>query len=212
LLENFAIFRLCKKVNQSSETSLEFIPLSYVEPLLIDAMFARTAPLEVDVGCGEGAFLVTMATRFPERNFLGIERLLGRVRKTCRRADHAGLKNIRVLRVESAYAVRHLLPRGLVAVFHVMFPDPWPKRKHRRRRLINGEFLDSVWAALQCGGELRLTTDDRDYFEQMKKVSALRTDFVEMKWPFDSDYPQTDFEKHFRAQGLPIHRLLLRKV
>jgi tRNA (guanine-N7-)-methyltransferase len=92
-----------------------------------------------------------------------------------------------------------------------MFPDPWPKRRHRDRRLINAEFLTDIRAALREDGELRLTTDDADYFEHMKKAAEAHEGFTIELWPESSDYPQTDFEKRFRAQGLPIHRLLLRK-
>ena len=192
--------------------ALEFVPSDYFQPVKIEGIFARPAPLEVDVGCGEGAFLVAIARKNPERNFLGIERLVGRVRKVCRRSGRAGLGNVRVLCVESAYTVRYLLPAGSVSVFHVMFPDPWPKRKHRVNRLVNREFLDAVRVALRDVGELRLTTDDLDYFGHMKKVTAAHEGFSCEPWPDDPDYPQTDFEKRFRALGLPIHRLLLRKI
>ena len=178
----------------------------------MDRVFPRPVPVEVDAGCGEGAFLVEMAARFPERNFLGIERLLGRIRKTCRRVTARNLENVRVLRLETAYTIQHLLPPSSVSVFHVMFPDPWPKRKHQRRRLVNNPFLDTIHMALAENGELRLTTDDADYFRQMQAVGLARTDFEAVPWPDDPGYPQTDFEKGFRAQGLPIHRLLLRKV
>ncbi len=192
--------------------ALELVPPDYFAQIAFDRFFGRVAPLEVDVGCGEGAFLIAMAARHPDRNFLGVERLLGRVRKTCRRAVHAGLENVRVLRIENAYAVRHLIPPGSAAVIHVMFPDPWPKRKHKRRRLVNAEFLDAAHAALEQGGELRLTTDDADYFAQMSSVVSIRADFRLEPWLDDPDYPQTDFEKRFRALGQPIHRLLLRKI
>jgi len=199
-------------VKSSIPTAHELIPSNYFEPLQLDLAFPRPAPVEVDIGCGEGSFLVAMAARFPDRNFLGVERLLGRIRKTCRRARAKNLENLRVLRLESAYTVQHLLPPGSVSVFHVMFPDPWPKRKHQRRRLINDPFLNTVHAALQARGELRLTTDDADYFSHMKRVCLARTDFEPIPWPDDPEYPQTDFERGFRAQGLPIHRLLLRKI
>lgn len=192
--------------------SYEFVPADYFAPVRVGDLFARVAELEVDVGCGEGAFLVAMAARHPERNFIGVERLVGRVRKVSRRSARAGLRNVRVLCVESHYTVRHLLPPESVSVAHVMFPDPWPKRKHHERRLINREFLDAVRAALRAGGELRLTTDDLPYFEHMKKVAGAHEGFVVEPWPHGDDYPQTDFEKRFRTLGLPIHRLLLRKA
>ena len=192
--------------------SYEFTPADYFSPIRVEELFARQAPLEIDVGCGEGAFLVAMAKGNPQRNFLAVERLVGRVRKVCRRSARAGLDNVRVMCVESDYTVKHLLPAGSVSVFHVMFPDPWPKRKHHRRRLVNRGFLDAVRGALCDGGELRLTTDDVDYFQHMKKVTAAHEGYSQEPWPDDPAYPQTDFEKRFREQGLPIHRLLLRRI
>jgi tRNA (guanine-N7-)-methyltransferase len=192
--------------------SIEFTPADYFAPLPLGEIFEREVPIHVDVGCGEGAFIVAMAKANPQCNFLGVERLVGRVRKVCRRAANARLGNVRVLCVESSYTMDKLIPPQSVSVVHVMFPDPWPKRKHRARRLIERQFLDAVHSALRSHGELRLTTDDGDYFEHMKQVAAAHEGFSQSPWPDDPTYPQTDFEKRFRAQGLPIHRLLLRRV
>jgi len=203
---------IARPVKSSHPSEIELIPVNYFEPLKIELAFSRPAPLEVDIGCGEGSFLVEMATQFPARNFLGIERLLGRVRKTCRRTLARNLENIRVLRLESSYTVQYLLPKESVSVFHLMFPDPWPKRKHHRRRIVADPFLNALHTALCLHGELRLTTDDKDYFEQMQSVCLIRSDFEPIPWIEDPNYPQTDFEKGFRAQGRPIYRLFLRKI
>ncbi|MGB8352896.1 MAG: tRNA (guanosine(46)-N7)-methyltransferase TrmB [Chthoniobacteraceae bacterium] len=203
---------LKQAINLGDPETLEFTPEDYFTPVRVEDLFAQTAPLQVDVGCGEGAFIVAMAKANPGTNFLGVERLVGRVRKVCKRAVNAKVENVRVMCVEISYTVQHLLPKGSVSVLHVMFPDPWPKRKHRKNRLVNHEFLDAIHAALQSDGELRLTTDDLDYFEWMQKVAAGHKGFAAAPWPDDPMYPMTDFEKRFRAQGLPIHRLLLRKL
>jgi tRNA (guanine-N7-)-methyltransferase len=191
---------------------IELVPESILLPLNLSEAFPKAGPLEIDVGCGDGSFLNQIAKANPGRNFLGIERLLGRVRKTCRKAARQGLENVRVLRLESSYAVRYLLPPKSVEVVHVMFPDPWPKRRHHGRRLINNEFVDAVWAALVHGGELRLTTDDLPYFKHMEEVMRLRKDFQIEPWHPGEDYPQTDFERHFRAQGILPNRVLARKI
>ncbi len=196
---------------EHDESPVEILPADYFRPLTLHEYFPHEAPLEVDVGSGPGAFLIAMARRHPERNFLGIERLLGRVRKTCRAAERLGLANVRLLRVENFYAVRYLLPPQSVSVFHVGFPDPWPKRKHWNRRMVNAEFLDAIAAALVPDGELRIKTDDLPYFKQMQTVFAARDDFREIAWPPEPDYPQTNFERGFRAQGLPVYSLRLVK-
>jgi tRNA (guanine-N7-)-methyltransferase len=193
------------------ESPLEIIPDDYFSPLDLRAVFPGGTPLEVDVGSGDGAFLIAMALRNPAHRFLGIERLLGRVRRTCRRATRQGAANLRLLRIESSYAVRYLLPPGSVQVFHVCFPDPWPKRKHWSRRLVQGEFLASIHAALAPGGELRVKTDNAPYFQHMREVFAQQTALREVEWNPEPDYPMTDFEARYVAEGLPIYRARLVK-
>jgi len=193
--------------------TVEFLPEDYCARLDLATLFPgrETEPLELDLGCGDGAFLVEMAKRFPERNFLGVERLLGRVRRTCKGLAREGAANARVIRLESHYLVRYLLPPGSVSVFHVMFPDPWPKRRHHVKRLIQTAFLDDIAVALAPGGELRLTTDDAPYFQHMRKVFEAHPGFTQEPWTPGPDYPQTDFEAIFRCHALPIYRALLRK-
>ena len=193
--------------------SVEFIPGNYFAPLDLADLFPGQpgAPLDVDLGSGDGGFLVEMANRFPERNFLGVERLKGRVRISCRRMARTGALNARLIRLESHYLVRYLLPRESVQVFHVMFPDPWPKRRHHVNRLIQTAFLDDAHGALAPGGELRLTTDNLPYFEHMRAVFEPHPGFAEEPWTPGPDYPQTDFERLFRSQCLPIYRALLRR-
>ena len=125
----------------------ELVPETYFAPLDLFAIFGRIAPLHVDLGCGDGAFLSELARCHPDQSFLGIEKLVGRVAKASRKA--AALENVRILKVESSYAVRYLLPESSVSVFYLLFPDPWPKRRHHRRRIVTTNFLDSIHRALE---------------------------------------------------------------
>jgi tRNA (guanine-N7-)-methyltransferase len=195
-----------------AEQQVEWIPENYFARITWDQIFPRVAPLDLDIGAGEGAFLLEMARRHPERNFLAIERLLGRVGKICRGALREGLTNVRVLRLEGAYAMKHLFPLESVARAYVSFPDPWPKRHHHPRRIIQDDFLQDLRAVLEPGGELRLKTDDLPYFTWMEKVAARAPGYERVEWPEDPDYPITNFERRFLAQGMPIHKLMLRKV
>jgi tRNA (guanine-N7-)-methyltransferase len=188
---------------------IELVPETYVAPLDLLAIFGRTAPLQVDLGCGDGSFLCELAQRHTEKNFLGIDRLVGRVAKACRKA--AILDNVRVLNVESTYAVRYLLPEASVETFYLLFPDPWPKRRHQRRRVVKPDFLDSIQRALEDGGVLRIATDQVDYFEQIQRIGEKHSGFaiVDVK---DVNLPSTKFERRFTALGAPIYRLGLRKI
>jgi tRNA (guanine-N7-)-methyltransferase len=182
---------------------------SLVERLDLEKLFGRNAPLHVDLGCGDGSFLCVLAQRMPEKNFLGIERLLGRVRAAAHKAARIG--NVRLLRMEISYAVRYLLPPASAETFYLLFPDPWPKRRHWRRRIVNENFLRAIGQGLISGGTLHIATDWVDYFEKIKEVAQANPDFAAVDFT-DIDLPHTKFERKFRTQDAPIYRLMLRKV
>jgi tRNA (guanine-N7-)-methyltransferase len=187
---------------------IELVPDSYVAPIDVPAIFGRAAPLHVDLGCGDGSFLCELAQRSPEENFIGIDKLVGRVAKTCRKAF--ALENVRVLNVEISYAVRYLLSEESVETFYLFFPDPWPKRRHHRRRIVTKEFLDSIQRALISDGSFHIATDQLDYFEQIRRIGRNHSGFTLSD--DDVDLPTTKFERRFRALGAAIYRLSLRKV
>jgi tRNA (guanine-N7-)-methyltransferase len=194
----------------TNEAAVEYVPKSPTSALEFDKVFSRPAPLEIDLGCGDGAFLAALAQENPAHNFLGIERLLGRVRSVCRKVARLDLKNARILRMESNYAVTHLLPPASVTTFHLLFPDPWPKRRHHRRRAFTPEFVSSIHRALIAGGLFHIATDHADYFHQIERVIAATDIFVISRE--QNHFPPTSFEQKYVARGLSIHRLLLRKV
>jgi tRNA (guanine-N7-)-methyltransferase len=118
-----------------------------------------------------------------------------------------------VLRADTLFAVRYLLSESSVEAFYLLFPDPWPKRRHQQRRVFTREFLDAVAAALEKYGVLRVATDQLDYFHQIEGVSRAHLQFqVLPRSPDDAILPLTKFEKKFRARGAPIYRLTLRKA
>jgi len=188
---------------------VEYVPGDYFAAMELGKLFEKEGSLEVDLGCGDGSFLVAMARLHPERNFLGTERLLARARNTCRKAERAGVTNLRLMRVESGYAVKHLLPAESVVRLYVLFPDPWPKRRHWGRRLIQPEFLEAAATALGVGGELWLKTDDADYFRHMEKVAAGCGALSREEWK--EEMPQTDFERHYAKEGRRIYSMRLIK-
>ena len=136
---------------------VELIPESYIARLDLPKIFGRVAPLQVDLGCGDGTFLCALAERMPEKNFIGIERMTGRVEKAGRKA--ARVENVRVLHVETSYAVKYFLPEQSVESFYLLFPDPWPKRRHQQRRVVTADFLGAIHAALIPNGVLQIATD-----------------------------------------------------
>jgi tRNA (guanine-N7-)-methyltransferase len=193
------------------DPEIEFTPANYFAPLDLAHVFGRSAPLEIDLGCGDGAFIAQLAANFPERNFLGIEKLGGRVRRACKKASRLKVRNVRVVRIESGYAIQYLLPASSADVVHLLFPDPWQKRKHKRRRIVQPAFLESVHRLLAPGGRFRIATDQENYFRAIRELLSPQA-FVEEAVSPNESYPVTTFERHFLAEGAPIYRLTLRKV
>ncbi len=175
--------------------SRRWIPDDWLGPLpLAEAFPHPERPIEVDIGCGKGRFLLARARRFPAVNFLGIERLLGRLRKVDRKVVRAGLDNIRLLRMEAYYATTHLLPDASVSAFYIFFPDPWPKARHHDHRLFNAPYCDALARTLRPGGAVHVATDHAPYFDEI--AAALRSDrrFEEIP-PFEpAPDERTDFE------------------
>jgi tRNA (guanine-N7-)-methyltransferase len=184
------------------------IPLpSIVQRLDLAALFTNRQPLEIELGSGDGSFLAQCAGGHRDRNFIGVERLLGRLRKLDRKSSRLGLTNVRAVRIEAAYFLEYLLPPKTVEALHIYFPDPWPKRKHRKNRLLNQRFTHLARAALIPGGRVYMRTDDADYFAQMKSVFGTCPFFQEIPTPDELAGVLTDFERGFLKRGLQTLRL-----
>lgn len=178
-----------------------FLPASWLED--------GAAPLEVDVGCHKGLFLVEMAGRFPERNFLGIELQAERVERTQKKIRRRALANAAVVQAEGLAAL-DALPDACVSFVHVLFPDPWPKRRHQCRRLVQAPFLEVVCRVLKPTGFLRLVTDDEDYAAAMKESVAECPRLIAFE-SADREYPATEFQKKFLIDQRSIHSFLLKR-
>jgi len=190
----------------------EFVPEDYFRKLEPAEICRGGKPLELDLGCGDGAFLLALARHHPEREFLGVERLLGRVRKVCRKLTGHQLENARVLRLESRYVIEWLLPAAAVSRLHLLCPDPWPKVRHHRRRLVQVEFLAAVRRALVPGGEFLFMTDHEDYFRWAQAKLELFGGFERLAWQEDEFfYPKTDFQQLWESEGKTMWRLRCRK-
>jgi tRNA (guanine-N7-)-methyltransferase len=194
------------------EGTLIHKPASYVQKLDWSALFGRAQPIEVELGSGDGSFLATYAKSHPERNFLGVERLLGRLRKLNRKGLRAGLTNLALLRLEASYVIEFMIPFESVDALHIYFPDPWPKRKHRKNRLINERFTEIAAKTLKVGGVIYLRTDDLDYFEQMTRVFGASAQFARVETPEELASVVTDFERGFHSRGVATNRAAFRRL
>jgi tRNA (guanine-N7-)-methyltransferase len=205
-------FLLMSTVTVNSPINLIFELPSIVERIDLAKLFPKPQPLEVELGCGDSTFLLDYASSNPDRNFIGVERLLGRIKKLDRKGRRAGLTNLRGVRIESSYFLEYLLPPNSTSALHIYFPDPWPKRKHRRHRLINERFPDIAARALLSGGMVYLRTDDTDYFQQMLEVFEASSLFREAQTPEELGQMCTDFERDFQAQGIQTLRAAYSRI
>ena len=186
----------------------EMVPVDYFRKLERSEICRDGRALEVDLGCGDGSFLMEMAREYGDRDFLGVERLLGRVRKVCKKITRRGLANARVLRLDSRYVVEWLLPEASVTRLHLLCPDPWPKVRHHRRRLMQVDFLDAVWRTLVPGGEFLFMTDHQEYFEWAGAKMREFGKFEILEWEEETFfYPKTDFQVQWEGEGKRMWRL-----
>lgn len=190
--------------------SPNFIPAGALEQQLdIAEIFGNRQPLALEIGCGTGHFIVEMAHRQPQTNFLAIDIYNKGCLKTCRKLDSTGLTNVRVLRAEA----RQLLFRGLdpasLSAVYINCPDPWPKKRHRQRRLVNREFLEILGNFLAPDGELYFATDVADYARDV--AAALRElDIYRNRLDREIslelvDYPSSKYMQRFLQLGQPIY-------
>ena len=180
---------------------------NWTDTLPLDSVFEHPRrPLEVDVGCGKGRFLLARAKAKADTNFLGIDRLLGRLRRIDARILRENRWNIRLLNMDAAYAVEYLLPAASVVTFHIFFPDPWPKRRHHRHRLFRPAFMGALHRALVPGGRVNIATDHVDYFAGIAKLFRGDSRFVEVPAFQPSEEERTNFEITFLQKETEISR------
>jgi len=185
-------------MSRKKKTTLRIIPDNWLDPFDFKAEFPHPErPLEVDIGSGKGRFLVARSGRFPETNFLGIERLLGRINSSGRRCERAGRENVRMFRMEGYYAISQMMPTRSVANYYFFFPDPWPKARHHDQRLFNPAFMDALFKTLEDDGNLHVATDHLPYFEEIHELLQKDERFTEIAAFEPDDEERTDFELIF---------------
>mgnify|MGYP005625552297 FL=1 len=178
---------------------------SAIEPIDLAKLFPAEQPLEFEIGSGDGSFTLQYALAHPGTNIVALERLLGRITKLDRKGHRAGLKNLRLLRAEAAYVLEYLLPPGRLDAIHVYFPDPWPKKRHHKNRLISEPFPPLAERLLKAEGVVYLRTDNVEYFEQMLEVFDRVVGFERTETPEPLKALVTDFEQQFNANGIPTN-------
>jgi len=190
--------------------SRRFVPADRLAtPHAWPAEFGRTAPLALEIGCGTGHFILQRATQQPGTNFLAIDIYNKGCLKTCSKLDAAGLTNVRVLRIEARELLVQAIPADTLQAIYINCPDPWPKKRHRDRRLVNRDFLELALRRLVPGGEFFFSSDQRDYAEEVAAALAKIPGFCnQLDAPLGESlpgYPLSKYMRRFLDQGLPVY-------
>jgi tRNA (guanine-N7-)-methyltransferase len=180
-------------------------------------IFGRCAPVHIEIGSGRGTFLLNQARENPVYNFLGIEWASRYYRYAVDRIGRWGLSNVRIIRTEAASFISDFVCDNSVDYFHVYFPDPWPKKRHHKRRFLCHVNLENLVRCLKTGGQLGIATDHADYFEQVKLVLAGvqekldETDFLPAAGADTGEWVGTNFERKYLKEQRKIYTIALRK-
>lgn len=185
--------------------------LWFGRPLVPETLFGRKAPLEIELGTGKARFLIEAARRQPAHDFLGIERALAYYRFSRERLARTGVGNARVLRADGRLFVTNSVAPAAVRAFHIYFPDPWPKKRQRKRRLLDAVFLDVLASRLEPGGVLRIATDHPGYAGELAVLLETVPGLENVGWDSMPAPPPTHYEIKYRDEGRPIRRFLLRR-
>ena len=210
--------RALRNIEQDLDLSRHLMTFDQLpQPWDAVALFGRQAPLEIEVGTGKGLFMVGAATDQADRDFLGIEIAGKYARFAAARLVTGELDNARIVHGDALRIFGQLLPDASVAAVHVYFPDPWWKKRHHKRRVMNRSFLENAERVLRAGGVLHFWTDVEEYFELSLELIARCTslagpiDIAERAAEHDLDY-RTHFERRMRLEGKPVYRAKFSKV
>ena len=198
------------------ETPPVAVDLAELNNFAWERIFAQSRPIELEIGTGKAGFLLRRAQANPERNFLGIEWANKFYKYAVDRMERWQVPNVRVLRTDASHFVRIVCPRASLAALHVYHPDPWPKKRHHRRRLIQKPFVEAAIQCLVPDGHWAVQTDHAEYFEAIADLLRSYPDLREV--PFDdSEFGveaarvATNFEIKYAKEGRTFYQIAVRR-
>lgn len=184
------------------------------EGIVVNPMswFATPGPFELEIGSGKGGFLLDRARANPHIRFLGIEWANKYYRYSADRMSRWNVSNVRIMRTDAKRFVLHHLPPDCVSVLHLYHPDPWPKKRHHKRRLVQPDFVKATVNALMPGGQWRIQTDHQEYFRHIRQLLDPCSELVAIPWEDQlgvsvDGWAGTNFEIKYVREGRRIFRV-----
>lgn len=185
------------------------------EKISVPELFPLKQPLEIEIGCGKGKFALQRAQENPGINILAFDKLWKFLKRRKVNADKQELSNLIYFKAEARLFLEKAVPDKAVSIFHLYFPDPWPKRKHHERRTFDLDFLKLVWQKTVSGGFFEIATDFEDYYQVMKKVIGAQKDWKltreTVNERFFAPTCLTNYELKYQAEGRKLHYIELQK-
>ena len=190
-------------------------------PLDLERLFPRAAPLHLEIGSGKGTFLLNQARLHPQCNFLGIEWARKYYLYSVDRMRRWQITNVRIIRADAREFIAAYLPNECITGFHIYFPDPWPKKRHHKRRFFQPAILSQVVRCLISDGQLRTATDHAEYFEIISDLLLNHPETARHFEPIEffpaaaaetGEWVGSNFERKYLKEGRNIHTLALRKI
>lgn len=181
-------------------------------------VFGRGGEVHVEIGSGKGTFILAAAMARPEVNFLGVEWANRYYRYAVDRVGRWGARNVRLLRTDAAVLLDEFIGAETVDCFHIYYPDPWPKKRHHKRRLIDERNFGNILRCLKVGGVIQLATDHENYFEQMVAVTGKfagvleRIEFERSASAKEGEYVGTNYERKYVQENRGVNVLAFRKL
>lgn len=184
---------------------------SGLETLDFPRLFGNRNPVVLEIGSGKGRFLVTSALANPRHNYLGIEKSLHYHRVIESRIERRGLHNARVVNFDAALVLARMIPEGSIDEVYIYFPDPWPRPRERKRRIIRPSVVQDLQRVLRPGASGLYVTDHEEYFEKALPVLAMFF-HIESEGEISGRQPRTNYEAKYLAQGRPIYEVVFGKT
>lgn len=185
-------------------------------PLQFAALFGNNHPVELEIGMGKGTFMLSQAERRKEANFIGIEWANWFYRYAADRLRRHNCMNVRCVRADANFFIKEFIPDASISVLHIYFPDPWPKTRQKKKRMVQPSFVPVMHRILVPGGMVKVVTDHKGYWEENIKPTIEESgltveEYARPESAKEGEFVGTNFERKYIAEGRPFYAIAARK-